>query len=509
MPKIITQLQDFLIQSALADPDKIALIAGKKSFTYREIHESSNALANCFLEMGVKRGDRIVVHLGNCVEAVIAFWAVLKANAVVSWISPDLKADKIAYILQDSGAKIFITDHLKNTEINYKVFNFLKNIITVADDFHIYISTGDRQQPPVCENLTIDLASILYTSGSTGEPKGVMLTHSNMLSAAYSVNAYLENKKTDIIACVLPLSFDYGLYQMIMIFSVGGTLVLEKDLLWPTQLLKIIEREKVTALPIVPTVISLLQEHSNYTHFDLSSIRYVSNTGAALSVKHIDYIKYIFPAAKIYSMYGLTECKRCTYLPPRDIDRKPYSVGIAIPNTEMWIVNEEDDKLAPHQVGQLVIRGATVMKGYWNKPLETAQKLRPGPLPFEQVLYTGDYCSLDEEGYLYFHGRMDEVIKNRGIKISPKEIEDTLITLPGIKEVAVIGAQDEEMGDAIHIYVAHETPGVVTVDYIMDFCKKRLEHTKWPQRIFILAGLPKTANGKINKRALKATCEIA
>jgi acyl-CoA synthetase (AMP-forming)/AMP-acid ligase II len=238
------------------------------------------------------------------------------------------------------------------------------------------------------------------------------------------------------------------------------------------------------------------------SEFDLSNVRYVTNTAAALPVKHILALKDMFPGARIYSMYGLTECKRCTYLPPQDLDRKPTSVGIAIPNTELWIVDEHGNKVGPNVVGQLVIRGATVMKGYWEKPEATAKRLKPGPLPGEQVLYTGDYCRLDDEGYLYFVGRMDDVIKSRGEKVAPKEVENVLFNITGVKEAAVIGVPDEILGQAIKAFIVLEKGVTMTEKEIQRECQARLENFMVPKHVQLVTELPKTDTGKIKKTGL-------
>ena len=235
---------------------------------------------------------------------------------------------------------------------------------------------------------------------------------------------------------------------------------------------------------------------------DLSSVRYVTNTAAALPVKHITMLRGLFPKARIYSMYGLTECKRCTYLPPADIDRKPESVGVAIPNTELWLVDEHDRRVGPGEVGQLVIRGATVMRGYWEKPEETAKKLRPGPLPGELVLYTGDLCRLDDEGYLYFVGRMDDIIKSRGEKVAPKEVEAAIVAIAGVRECAVIGVPDDVLGQAVKAFVVLEPGTALDARAIQQACAARLESFMVPKHVEIVAELAKGATGKIQKTGL-------
>jgi acyl-CoA synthetase (AMP-forming)/AMP-acid ligase II len=260
--------------------------------------------------------------------------------------------------------------------------------------------------------------------------------------------------------------------------------------------------EGVTFFPGVPTIFAILAELKTLGSFDFSRIRAVTNTAAALPVKHITALGRIFPRARIFSMYGLTECKRCTYLPPEDLARKPDSVGIAIPNTELWIVDENDVRVGPGVVGQLVIRGATVMKGYWEKPEQTAKKLRPGPLPGEQVLYTGDLCRLDEEGYLYFVGRMDDIIKSRGEKVAPKEVEAALYDIAGVKEAAVIGVPDEILGQAVKAFVVLEQGAALSAADLQRECQKRLENFMVPKFVELLPELPKTTSGKIKKTGL-------
>jgi amino acid adenylation domain-containing protein len=494
-----------MLQDYLKASDKIALVCAGQRLSYRELDARSNALANSLVAGGVERGDRVIVFADNTVETVVSFWAVLKANAVVSIVNPLTKADKLAYLLNDCRPTALITDkHLE------RVFSqpaascaHLKQVIVSGTPSWDQALKGQRNAPPARKAIDIDLAAIIYTSGSTGDPKGVMLTHRNMLAACSSISAYLEIQDDEVILGVLPLAFDYGLYQMIMAFAAGARLVLERSFAFPAQVLKVMAEERVTGFPGVPTIFALLGELRSLRDYDLSSIRYVTNTAAALPAKHITMLTDLFPGARIYSMYGLTECKRCTYLPPRDLARKPGSVGIAIPNTELWIVDENDRRVGPGVVGQLVIRGATVMKGYWEKPEATAKKLKPGPLPGEQVLYTGDYCRLDEEGYLYFVGRMDDVIKSRGEKVAPKEVELVLMNIPGVKEAAVIGVPDPILGHAVKAFVVLDTGSDLAERQLQKECQSRLENFMVPKYIVTVPSLPKTDTGKIRKLGLQ------
>jgi amino acid adenylation domain-containing protein len=517
MQTISPQLHDYLIESARRLPSKVALVSQDRRVTYAELDGMSNALANALAHRGVARGDRVVVFADNTIEAVVAFFGVLKANAVVSMVNPQTKEDKLAYLLNDCRARAIVSDaHLASTLVPAvaKAQHLVAAIVTGQMDLgqlsgveHVSewtaaLSEQPGTQAPPRRSIDIDLASIIYTSGSTGDPKGVMLTHRNMLTAATSITTYLENVEDDIILGVLPLSFDYGLYQMIMAFRMGARLILERSFTYPAEVLNRVISEQVTGFPGVPTIFAILGGLRNISQYDFSKIRYVTNTAAALSTKHIDMLRGVFPKARVFSMYGLTECKRCTYLPPEDIERKPLSVGVAIPNTELWIVNERDERVGPGEVGQLVIRGATVMRGYWEKPEETAKKLRPGPLPGELVLYTGDFCRLDEDGYLYFVGRMDDIIKSRGEKVAPKEVESVIVNVNGVKEVAVIGVPDAILGQAVKALVVLEDGATITERDILAECQKRLENFMVPKFIEIIAELPKTTTGKIKKTGL-------
>lgn len=512
----VPQLHDFIHHSAKRLPEKVALVAGPARLTYADIDRQSDALARSLVSLGVERGDRVAVFADNTAETVVSFWAALKANAVVVVINPLTKVDKLAYMLNDCRAKALITDgHLTNVfaDAARKSTHLAAVIVSGAIDAQqtnglprvtpwANALEAPGSGPPRRRNIDVDLAAIIYTSGSTGEPKGVMLTHRNMITAATSISTYLENIEDDVILGVLPLAFDYGLYQMIMSVRVGARLILERSFTFVAQVLKKVVDEKVTGFPGVPTIFATLANLKSLSEYDFSNIRYVTNTAAALPVKHITMLKELFPKAKIFSMYGLTECKRCTYLPPEDIDRKPTSVGIAIPNTEMWIVDENDNKVGPGVVGQLVIRGATVMKGYWEKPEETAKRLRPGPIPGEQVLYTGDFCKLDEEGYLTFVGRMDDIIKSRGEKVAPKEVEGALVSIPGVKEAAVIGVPDDLWGHAVKAFVVLEDGASLDAKQISRECQSRLENFMVPKYVEIVPDLPKTATGKIKKTGL-------
>ena len=515
-------LHDFLIQSAERLPHKTALVCQKRKIPYEKIDKDSNLIAQSLIRLGVERGDRVMIFGENSVETATAFWAILKANAVVSIINPLTKTEKLLYLLNDCRAKVLIAEarlsssfesacqrspHLRGIIIYGdppgSLLRNLPNLKTWPNLFQEAMRPLRADLLPERTCIDLDLASIMYTSGSTGEPKGVMLTHRNMLAAALSISTYLEMTEDDVVLNLLPLSFDYGLYQMILSFRVGATLVLEQSFAYPGQSMKLIAEEKITAFPGMPMIFSIMKNMKNLDKFDLSSIRFVTSTAATLSLKDIQFLRRTFPSARIYSMYGLTECKRCSYLPPEDIDRKPLSVGVAIPNTEFWVVDEDNHLLGPNEVGMLVVRGATVMKGYWEKPEETQGKLRSGAFAGEQILYTGDLCKIDEEGYLYFVGRMDDIIKTRGEKVAPKEVENVIHSVAGVREVAVIGVEDDVLGQAIKAYVVLEDGSHLTPREILAYCGQYLETFMIPKYVEIVDRLPRTHTGKILKNALR------
>jgi long-chain acyl-CoA synthetase len=352
--------------------------------------------------------------------------------------------------------------------------------------------------------INLDLAMLIYTSGSTGFPKGVMMTHQNIDAAATSITTYLENTSDDVIMAVLPISFDYGLYQVLMAVKLGATLVLEKSFAFPQAILNRIREERVTGFPLVPTMAALLLQMRDLQPGQFPTLRYITNTAAALPPAHIARLQELFPATTLFSMYGLTECKRCTYLPPAQLETRPASVGIAIPGTEAYVVDDQGHRLAFGSTGELVIRGPHVMKGYWENPAATQQALRPGPLPQEMVLYTGDLFRTDEDGFLYFVGRKDDIIKTRGEKVSPKEVENVLYALAGVQEAAVVGVPDPVLGFAIKAVVALDNGATLTAADVIRHCARNLEDFMVPKIVEFRDRLPKSENGKIARRQVEA-----
>jgi amino acid adenylation domain-containing protein len=514
-------VNEFLEQSAELYPNKEALICQDRRLTYEEIENAANSMANALIDLKVHRQDRTAIYLENSVESVVSIFGILKASGIFVLINTKVKAKKLEYILKDCQIKLLITDdrHFKDTSDILLNCPHLSSVIVVNDhktdktfadpenrlNIISFKDTLD-DNPTTCpknHSIDIDLASLIYTSGTTGNPKGVMLSHLNMVSAANSVIEYLENTSEDIIINCLPLSFDYGLYQILMAFKFGGTVVLERSFLYPYQIIDLIIKEKVTGFPLVPTISAILLKLQNLHKYDFSSLRYISNTAQALPPKHIEQIQKFFPHVKIYSMYGLTECKRVSYLPPEELINRPNSVGKAMPNTEVYIVDDRGERVTtPGEIGELVVRGVNVMMGYWNLPEETAMTLKPGSYPGERVLYTGDLFNKDEDGFLYFIARKDDMIKTAGEKVSPKEIENVLYGIDDVLEAGVVGVPDELLGNSIKAVVVLKKDSKLTEKSIILHCSKHLEDFMVPKHVEIREQLPKTSSGKISKKDL-------
>ncbi|HEC03353.1 MAG TPA: AMP-dependent synthetase [Phycisphaerales bacterium] len=520
-----TLVHEWLCRSARRLPDKVALVCGRERWTYKALDQHTDHLAATLLDEGVRRQDRVVVLLDNSAETVISLYGILKAGGVFIILAGSLKGAKLRYILENSGAKVLIThvskakvvkDALGDDPGDRKVI-WVGAPTRIPQDFagvsrswdEIFSSfsaetaaTTGKPQLPRC--VDVDLATLIYTSGSTGEPKGVMSTHHNMISAARSIVQYIGNSEDDIILDVLPLSFDYGLYQVIMAFMFGGTIVLEKSFLYLHTVLERIAQEKVTGFPIVPTIVAMLLKLQDLTQYDFSSLRYMTNTGAALPVEHIRRLRSMFPEVTMISMFGLTECKRVSYLPPEELDRIPSSVGKAMPNCEVFVVDADGNEVPPGETGELVIRGSNVMQGYWKDPEITARTYRDGQYPSGRLLYSGDYFRKDEQGYLYFLGRKDDMIKSKGERISAKEVENNICGMQGVTEVAVLGLPDEIFGQAIKAYIVPGRDVQLGEKDVLKYCSANMESFMVPKHVEFMESLPKTPNGKIDKKLLKA-----
>ncbi|MFC5420420.1 class I adenylate-forming enzyme family protein [Bosea eneae] len=513
------RVEHFVINSARAHGTKTALVTDRKRLSYAELDALSSRLATALAANDVRRGDRVLVFMDNCWEAAVSIFAILKAGATFSPINSSTKADKLAYIIDDCEAAAILTQarlmpvvtQARAASTGRRLFVAAAQVapgqaIEGAADFEACLTA--EPTPVAHGGIDIDLAMLIYTSGSTGRPKGVMMTHRNIDAAAESITTYLQNTPGDIILNVLPLAFDYGLYQLLMAMRLGATLVLEKSFAFPQAIFERIRTEKVTGFPLVPTMAALILQMRDLEPGFLPSLRYISNTAAALPPVHIARLRELLPGVRVYSMYGLTECKRCTYLPPEELDRRPGSVGIAIPNTEALVVDDDGNRVPPGVAGELVIRGPHVMQGYWRNDAATTQMLRPGPHPWEKRLHTGDLFQTDADGFLYFVGRKDDIIKTRGEKVAPKEVETVLHAHPGIAEAVVMGVADPVLGHAIAALVVRSDESLSERD-IIRHCAAHLEDFMVPKIVEFRSELPKTDTGKVSRRLAAETLGAA
>jgi len=491
-------------------PARTAVVCGDERVSYAELSKQAESLAALLHAHGVVRGDRVVLLLESSVEFAVAVHAVLKLGAVFVPVSPLTKTDKLAYMLGDTRARALLTD--ARLEPAWRdavarspalVVNVVRGLAQAQDANQPWPVAPAASPAPAACCIDQDLAAIIYTSGTTGEPKGVMLTHRNMLSAWASVQAYLGLRDDDVIGLALSPSFSYGLYHVLMGLGIGATLVLEGSAAFPVRLVERLAQERVTVFPGVPTLYSAILALSNLSSFDLSSLRIVTNAAAALSDPHVQQIQALLPNARLYSMYGMTECKRISYLPPEQLTQRPSSVGRGLVNQEVWLVDEAGQRLANPATGELVVRGSHVMRGYWEKPAETARSLKPGPLAGESVLHTGDIFRTDAEGWLYFVGRSDDIIKSRGEKVAPREVENAIYAIEGVLDCAVIGIPDERLGQAVKAFVTLKPGATLTEREVIRHCLARLENYMAPKIVEFLADLPRTDSGKIRKLGLR------
>lgn len=510
----MTLVHDSLRLNARRLPGKVALVCGDRRVTYERLDESAERLAGALVARGVRRGDRVAVHLDNSVEAAVGLFAALKAGAAFVSIGRGTKPAKLQAILNDCSASAILLDagDLARTPLDAltDAVPSLRTIVAcggaprprvppLLDYDEIQEGSPPRAARP--EIIDLDLACLIYTSGTTGESKGVMCDHSAMGFALDAITGYLRNAESDVVLSALPLAYSYGLYQLLAMVRVGGTLVLEESFAFPDAFLEKGARERATGIAGVPSMYARLLA-MDLRGADLSSLRYLTNAAAGLPVELVRRARAAFPRAELFLMHGLTEAVRTMYLPPSEVDARPDCCGRALPGTELWLEDERGRRLGPGEMGELVVRGRHVMRGYWNAPELSAARFRPGALPGERVCVTGDLFRTDGEGRFYFVGRKDDMIKTRGQKVSPREAEDVLYRLPGVREAAIVGVPHPELGQAIKAVVVASDAGLKEAAVIAH-CRRHLEEFMVPRTVEFVAELPKTASGKLRRRDLR------
>jgi acyl-CoA ligase (AMP-forming) (exosortase A-associated) len=517
---------DFLIHhmlraSARRRPDHEALVHGAERLSYREVAARVASLAHGLREAGTARGDRVGIYLDASVPQALSIFGVSQAGGVYVPISGLLFPDQVGHIARDCQMRGLITTREKLAALSavLKEIPSLEFLVLVGDggpvDTPLSVHSFDglcgltppAAWPEPC--VEKDLAAILYTSGSTGKPKGVMLSHAQVMAGASIVSTYLGITGADRILAVLPFSFDAGMNQLMTAWQQGGTLILI-NFVFAREVVRTLIKERVTGLAGVPTFWSLMaQPSSSLSKQALPDLRYITNTGGAMPQTVLATLRRLLPSTRVFLMYGLTEAFRSTYLPPEELDRRPTSMGKAIPNTEILVIGEDGRPVKPGEVGELVHRGPTVSMGYWGQPELTAKVLRPHPfLPgelgdVERVCYSGDYVRMDEEGFLYFVGRRDTMIKSSGFRVSPTEVEEVLFKSGLLKGAAVIGLPDEVLGQSIKAFVVARDGEALEVETLREFCAANMPRHMVPKTIEVLDEMPKTTSGKVDYPALR------
>ncbi len=496
-------MTDDLFAAAASRPDHEAVVAGDERLNYSQLAERASRFAGMLLASGVQRGDRVVLFMENVANTVVCIYGTWLAGAATVIVNPQTRTDKLDYIVKDAAATFMVYDQLlaRIAEPVLTAGTLLGSAVNDAD----FSGLLARTEPADLQFVNaLDLAALIYTSGSTGNPKGVMVSHQNMMFTCASLVEYLRLDSDDRIMNVLPLAFDYGLYQVFVAVRLGATLVLERNFSFPVNTMKRIAEEQVTVFPGVPTVFASLVSLQKRQPAELASVRRITNTAAHLPDDFTATIRTLFPNALIYRMYGLTECKRVCYLEPELVDSKPGSVGKAIPGTEVFLLDDNDEPVAPGGTGVLHVRGPHVMLGYWNLPEQTAHMLKPGRLPYERILCTHDLFRMDEDGFLYFEGRSDDIIKSRGEKVSPAEVENALHAIAGVREAAVVGEADELLGEKVVAYIVPEEGSELDERVLRREAMARLEGFMVPAEFRFLSELPQTATGKVHRKSLQS-----
>jgi acyl-CoA ligase (AMP-forming) (exosortase A-associated) len=520
---MIDLIHKLIFQAAQRSPDAEALSYQGQRVSYASLSQHINQLAATYLEMGIKRNDRVAIYLEKRPETVIAMFAASAAGSVFVPVNPLLKPDQVAYILADCNVKILVTsaDRLRSLHKILPLCPDLRCVIVVDSTNKTHAETSAsiiswEQSLAMKSDLVphrcidTDMAAILYTSGSTGKPKGVVLSHRNIVAGAASVAQYLNNTSSDRILALLPLSFDYGFSQLTTAFSVGASVVLMNYLL-PQDVVRVLVEEKITGLAAVPPLWNQLSQQKWPSPSTLHALRYITNSGGAMPRTTLSILRKKFPETQVYLMYGLTEAFRSSYLPPSEIDARPDSIGKAIPGAELMVINKVGQLCAPNETGELVHRGALVALGYWNDAQKTAERFRPVPgnlpgltLP-EIAVWSGDTVRLDDEGYLYFIGREDDMIKVSGYRVSPLEIEEIVDHFEHITEQVAIGVPHPVTGQAIVLVVKQHEEQLLNAGAIRKHCQVRLPAYLVPAHVEIMSeSLPRNANGKIDRKLLQS-----
>ena len=516
-------LSDLIPRAADRHPDATALTFTKESISYAELASAQHNFANGVIGLGLQRGERIAIYLEKRFETVIASFGAPAAGCVFVPINPLLKPEQVAYIMRDCNVRMLVTSPERYALLTESIADChdLRHVALLNHDTakaapgtSPVISWQELLAMPEQRGhrvIDTDMTAILYTSGSTGKPKGVVLSHRNMVAGAKSVASYLENTRDDTLLAALPLSFDAGFSQLTTAFHAGARVVLLNYLL-PRDVLKALERERVTGLTAVPPLYIQLAQ-LDWPSSITDHLRYFANTGGRMPRETLAALRARMPKTQPFLMYGLTEAFRSTFLPPSEVDKRPDSIGKAIPNAEILVLREDGVPCAPNEPGELVHRGALVGMGYWNDPEKTAERYKPLPaqtpgrepglvIP-ELAVFSGDTVRMDEEGFLYFIGRRDEMMKTSGYRVSPTEVEEVLYATKLVGECVAFGVDHDALGQSIQVIATPPDGGELDVQALLAECRNRMPAYMVPHGVDVRNGpLPRNPNGKIDRKTL-------
>jgi acyl-CoA ligase (AMP-forming) (exosortase A-associated) len=526
---MLTRLDDLL---RCGDPDRPAVTFKDETLTYLELSNRVRQVAAGLRDLGLRRGERVVVYLEKRIETVVAMLAVSAAGGVFVPVNPVFKPPQVGYVVADCAASLVITTGERYPALAavLEAAGSLEHLVLIGElDAGPPESDRPEASPPAWQVtrwtelcaapgatahpgdgvIDTDVAAILYTSGSTGGPKGVVLSHRNLLAGAQSVASYLGHTRDDVVLAVLPLSFDAGFSQLTTALIAGAHVVLVNYLL-PRDVVRLCARHRVTGLTCVPPL-WLQLESLPWPEEATRHLRYFANTGGRMPQTTLAWLRRIFPRAKPFLMYGLTEAFRSTYLDPAEVDRRPDSIGKAIPNAEILVVRPDGSVCDPGEEGEIVHRGALVALGYWNDPQRTAERFRPFPPAgarqdthrTEIAVWSGDVAYRDEEGFLYFVGRTDDMIKTSGYRVSPTEIEETAYATGLVGEAVAFGVPDERLGQHVILAVTGTAGGTCDTDTLFKALNRDLPKYMVPRQVVVLAALPRSGNGKFDRTALR------
>ena len=520
-------LHHLVLRTAERSPERIAILHKDASLTYAELAAAVTSVANGLLAAGIEPGDRVAVHVGKRPEVVASIFGISLAGGVFVPVNPLLKTEQVTHILGDCNVRCLVAprDTVQQAWPELQQCADLRTVVELDADPGTGRTNGDGRLARVAwgdlidaapvghptRAIDADMAAIFYTSGSTGKPKGVVLSHRNMVAGAASVAEYLENDETDRILAVLPLSFDYGFSQLSTAFLSGAAAILV-DYLFPNDVIVAAEKYSATGLAGVPPLWTQIAKRP-WPENVVTTLRYITNSGGVMPQTTLALLREKLPETQVYLMYGLTEAFRSTYLPPAELDARPASMGKAIPNAEVRVVRDDGSECGPGEPGELVHRGALVALGYWNDPERTAKRFRPAPgqpeglvLP-EIAVWSGDTVRRDEDGYLYFVGRFDDMIKTSGYRVSPAEVESVVFGVDGVHEAVAIGVPHPVLGQGIAVVAVAESGADGSADAVLAACREHLPNFMIPGHVAWWPELPRNPNGKIDRQQIRARIE--